>query len=75
MLQTILRKLCSRKLWVSVASFVSGLIVLNGGSQDFGDKIGGAILSGAAVLAYCIGEGLADGAVHINKEDNDNGQL
>ena len=60
------RKLTSRKLWVALAGFVAGLIVLNNGSQETADKISGAILSGAAVVGYVLGEGLADGA---NKED------
>lgn len=54
------RKLTSRKLWVSLAGFVAGLIVLFGGSQAEADKISGAILSGAAVIGYVVGEGLAD---------------
>lgn len=58
--QKIARKLTSRKLWLSVVSFVTGLIVLCGGTAENAEKIGGAIMSGAAVLAYCIGEGLAD---------------
>ena len=56
----IARKLCSRKLWLSVAAFVAGLITINGGAPELADKVRGAILAGAAVLAYCIGEGLAD---------------
>ena len=55
------RKLTSRKLWVSLAGFVAGLIVIFGGSQENADKVSGAILSGAAVVGYVLGEGLADG--------------
>lgn len=60
------RKLTSRKFWVSLAGFAAGLIVIFGGSQEKADKISGAILSGAAVAGYVLGEGLADGA---NKEE------
>ena len=60
------RKLTSRKLWVSLAGFVAGLIVMFGGSQDTADKISGSILSGAAVVGYVLGEGLVDST---NKED------
>ena len=56
------RKLTSRKLWISLAGFVAGLIVIFGGSQADADKVSGAILSGAAVVGYVLGEGLADGA-------------
>ena len=55
------RKLTSRKLWVSLAGFVAGLIVIFGGAQGTADKITGAIMSGAAVVGYVLGEGLADG--------------
>lgn len=56
------RKLTSRKLWISLAGFIAGLIVIFGGSQENADKVSGAILSGAAVVGYVLGEGLADGA-------------
>ena len=56
------RKLTSRKLWVSIAGFVAGMIVIFGGQQETADKVSGAILSGAAVVGYVLGEGLADGA-------------
>ena len=55
------RKLTSRKLWVALAGFVTGLIVIFGGTQDTADKISGSIMSAAAVVAYAVGEGLADG--------------
>lgn len=54
------RKLCSRKLWVAVSAFVAGIIVTCGGSEKNAQSISGAIMSGAAVVAYCVGEGLAD---------------
>ena len=63
------RKLTSRKLWVAVAGFVAGLIITFGGAQETADKISGSILSGAAVVGYVLGEGLADGGNTNNKED------
>ncbi|MGN0686663.1 MAG: hypothetical protein ACI4KA_00990 [Oscillospiraceae bacterium] len=56
------RKLTSRKLWVAVAGFTAGLIIAFGGSQDTANTVSGCIMSGAAVVGYVIGEGLADGA-------------
>lgn len=64
------RKLCSRKLWVAVAGFVAGLIVALGGKAETADTVSGCILSGAAVIGYAIGEGLADGA-NKDKEDKE----
>ena len=56
------RKLTSRKLWVAVAGFIAGLIVAFGGDSEVAETVSGCILSGAAVIGYVIGEGLADGA-------------
>lgn len=56
------RKLTSRKLWVATAGFVAGLIVAFGGNTKTADTVSGCILSGAAVVGYVIGEGLADNA-------------
>lgn len=65
------RKLTSRKLWVALAGFVAGLIVIFGGSQETADKISGAILSGAAVVGYVVGEGLADNGNKNVKKDGE----
>lgn len=56
------RKLTSRKLWIAIAAFVSGLIVVFGGSETTASTISGCILQGAAVLGYLLAEGLADAA-------------
>lgn len=56
------RKLSSRKLWIAIAGFVSGLIMVFGGTETMASSISGVILQGAAVLGYLIAEGLADSA-------------
>lgn len=56
------RKLTSRKLWVAIAAFVSGLIVAFGGDDGTASTVAGCILQGAAVLGYLFAEGLADAA-------------
>jgi len=56
------RKLTSRKLWVAVAGFVSGLIVAFGGGENTAATVSGCILQGAAVVGYLLAEGLADSA-------------
>jgi len=60
--ENIIRKLTSRKLWVAVAGFVSGLIVAFDGDAESAEVISGLILQGASVLAYILAEGLADAA-------------
>mgnify|MGYP005774944769 CR=1 FL=1 len=56
------RKLTSRKLWVAVAGFVSGLILAFGGSEGAAETVSGCIMAGASVLGYLLAEGLADAA-------------
>ena len=58
------RKLTSRKLWVALAGFVAGLIVAFGGESSTAETVSGCILSGAAVVAYIVGEGLIDSENH-----------
>ena len=54
------RKLTSRKLWLSVASFASMLIIAMGGAKDTATQVASLIMAGASVIGYVIGEGLAD---------------
>ncbi len=58
----IVRKLTSRKLWVAIAGFVSGLIVAFDGNAETAETVSGLILQGASVLGYIVAEGLADAA-------------
>lgn len=58
----ILRKLTSRKFWLAVALFISGLIVAFGGSKETAATVSGCIMQGAAVLGYLLAEGAADAA-------------
>ena len=66
------RKLTSRKLWVALAGFIAGLIVAFGGSSETAETVSGYILSGAAVVGYVIGEGLADSSHKEGSDDGDN---
>ena len=68
--ETIIRKLSSRKLWMAVALFVSGLIVAFGGEASTGETVSGCIMQGAAVLSYVLAEGWAD-ANHGTGNDMD----
>lgn len=66
------QKLTSRKFWVAVTAMVTGYILAFGGDAQTAETVTGCIMSTAAVIAYIIGEGLADGAntnANTNKED------
>ena len=54
------QKLTSRKLWMAVAAFVSGLILAFGGDENTAQTVSGCILQGAAVIGYLLAEGLVD---------------
>ena len=57
-----IRKLTSRKFWAAIAAFVSMMIVALGKSQETATQVTSLIMAGAAVVAYILGEGLADAA-------------
>lgn len=64
------RKLTSRKLWLSVAEFVAGLILAFGGNESTAETVSGVILLGASVIGYLLAEGLVD-AAHVEKDKDD----
>ena len=63
------RKLTSRKLWVALAGFVSGLILAFGGAENTAQMVTGVIMQGASVLGYLRAEGLTD-AAHVGDVDD-----
>lgn len=56
------RKLTSRKFWLAVVGMVTGIILAFNGSAETAETVSGCIMSSASVIAYIIGEGLADSA-------------
>lgn len=58
----VVRKLTSRKFWVAIAEFVTMLIIALKGDQETATQVAALIMAGAAVVAYIVGEGLADAA-------------
>lgn len=64
----LIRKLTSRKLWVSVAGFVGMMVTAAGGTENEAAQVTAIIMAGATVIGYVIGEGLTDAA---NKEIRD----
>lgn len=60
-------KLTSRKFWVAVAGLVTGIMVAFDVDAETVETVSGVIMSAASVVAYIIGEGLAD-AHHVEPE-------
>lgn len=70
----IKRKLTSRKFWAAVAEFVTMLILAFHGTQETAAQVAAIIMAGAGVIAYIVGEGLADaahaGEIELELEDD-----
>lgn len=66
-MNNIVRKLTSRKLWLAVAAFVSGLLTALG-HKETAVTVTGLIMQGAAVIAYIVAEGLVD-ASNVERGD------
>ena len=64
-METFKRKLTSRKLWMSIASFVSMISIALGASESKAAQVSAIIMAGASVIGYVIGEGLADSKPEI----------
>ena len=65
------RKLTSRKFWLSIASFVSMLMVAFGQSESTATQVTSLIMAGATVIGYVIGEGLADSGNAANEKSEE----
>lgn len=64
------RKLTSRKFWLSVAAFVSLLIIACGKDKTVAEQVSAIIMAGATVIGYVIGEGLTD-STNVQEEDEE----
>lgn len=83
--EMIIRKLTSRKFILAVIGLVTGLMIYFGKSEAETEQIGALIMSAASVVAYILGEGIADAAsarsdIYVTEEEyeeppNDGGAL
>lgn len=53
-------KLGSRKLWVAVAGFITGVVTLFGMPDSTASQIGGVVLSFGSVMMYLFAETAVD---------------
>ncbi len=54
------QKLTSRKFWAAVIGFVTPIMLAFGVSESVTAQVTAIVTSGAAVVAYIIGEGFVD---------------
>lgn len=62
MKNNLVRKLTSRKMWVSIAGFVGMMMTANGASENDAAQVVALVMAGATVISYVVGEGLTDAA-------------
>ena len=58
----ILRKLCSRKLWLALAGVATGIAMVLGLDGSEISSVAGAVTALASVITYIITEGKVDAA-------------
>lgn len=56
------RKLTSRKFWAMVADFIGMLLIAFHVAESTAAQVAAIIMAGGGVIAYIVGEGLADAA-------------
>lgn len=67
-MKNLKRKLTSRKMWASIANFVSMLLVFCHYSESTATQVAALIMAGAGVIGYVIAEGLADSTPNTNTD-------
>lgn len=68
-MKNLIRKLTSRKLWLSISSFVTMIFIYRGANESEVTQISALIMAGATVIGYVLGEGLADSGNHDEVDD------
>lgn len=56
------QKLCSRKFWAAVVNFITQLLIAFKVQENEVAQVAAVIMAGAGVIAYIVGEGMADAA-------------
>ena len=68
-METIKRKLSSRKLWAAIAGVITGLSMVFGLDETVISTVAGAVVSVASLMTYIITEGKIDAAAVKNAAD------
>ncbi len=57
-----IKKLTSRKFWAAMSEFVAMLLIAFRVDENSASQVTALIMAGAGVIAYIVGEGMADAA-------------
>ena len=69
------RKLTSRKLWLSIASFISMMMIFFGRAESEAAQVAALVMAGATVIGYVLAEGLADAGGNTPEDPKDGGDV
>lgn len=62
------QKLTSRKFWLALVGFITPLLIAFGVSENTVAQVVSIIMSGAALIAYTLAEGMVDTAREKGKD-------
>ena len=68
-METLKRKLSSRKLWAAVAGLAAGLALVFGLDEEIISTVAGAVVSAASIIVYIMTEGKVDAAAMKPRDD------
>ena len=68
-METLKRKLSSRKLWAAVAGLAAGLALVFGLNEEIISTVAGAVVSAASIIVYIMTEGKVDAAAVKPRDD------
>ena len=68
-METLKRKLSSRKLWAAVAGLAAGLALVFGLDEEIISTVAGAVVSAASIIVYFMTEGKVDAAAVKPRDD------
>ena len=68
-METLKRKLSSRKLWAAVAGLAAGLALVFGLDEEIISTVAGAVVSAASIIVYNMTEGKVDAAAVKPRDD------
>lgn len=65
------QKLTSRKFWAAIVNFVTQLMIAFKVAESETAQVAAVIMAGAGVIAYIVGEGMADAAGAMKDSDSE----
>lgn len=66
----LVAKLTSRKFWLSIASFVSMIMIYHGAAENSATEVAAIIGAFGTIISYLFAEGISDAGNQIGGNDN-----